>query len=53
MHTEYDPTIVDWEIFMLKIICIKSFCVDKFLRFVKIFFFTVYDYIMDKHLECS
>ena len=35
MHAEYDPTTVDWEIFMLKIICVKSFCVDKFPRFVR------------------
>ena len=46
---------VDQEIFMLKIICVKNFRVDKFLSFRSIYdiFLTVNGYNTDKHLESS
>ena len=46
---------IDWEIFTLKIICVKNFCVVKFLRFCSIreFLLMVDDYNMDERLESS
>ena len=46
---------VDREIFMLKIICVKNFRVDKFSQFVNSIreILTVDGYIMDEHLEHS
>ena len=46
---------VDWEIFMLKIICVTNFCVVKFWLFCSICknFVVVNDCNMDKRLESS
>ena len=53
LTTKYSDT-VDWEIFTLKIIHMKNFCVVKFSRFQSICeILTVSDYNMDKRLESS
>ena len=46
---------VDRELLMLKIICVKNFCVVKFSRFrsIREILLTVGDYNMDKRLESS
>ena len=46
---------VDWEIFMLEIICIKNFCGVKFLWFhsIREIFLTIDSYNMNEHLESS
>ena len=46
---------VDWEIFTLKIIRVKTFRVNKFLQFhsIRKIFLMVNGYNMDKHLESS
>ena len=49
------PATVDWEIFTLKIICVKNFRVIKFSRFrlIREFFLTDDDCNMDELLESS